>query len=73
MKTFILILQIVVSVLLIIVILLQSKGTGLGTAFGGGSQVYRSKRGIEKLFTYITIGLVVLFFIVSVLQVIVKN
>lgn len=72
MKTIILFAQIAISISLIIVILLQSKGTGLGTAFGGSSQVYRSRRGVEKLFMYLTITLVVLFFIISILQVLVK-
>lgn len=73
MKSVILVLQIIISAALIFVILLQSKGTGLGTAFGGSSQVYRSRRGIEKLFIYITIGLVLAFFLVCVLQVLVKS
>ena len=72
MKTIILIAQIAISISLIIVILLQSKGTGLGTAFGGSSQVYRSRRGVEKLFMYLTIALIVLFFVISILQVLVK-
>jgi len=70
MKSFLLILQIIISIALIIVILLQAKGTGLGSTFGGGSQVYRSKRGIEKMILYFTIALVTLFFVVSILQVI---
>lgn len=72
MKNIILILQIIISATLVVVILLQSKGTGLGTAFGGSSQIYRSKRGVEKLFIYFTVILVVLFFIISVLQVLTK-
>ncbi len=73
MKTAILILQIIISTSLVVVILMQSKGTGLGTTFGGSAQVYRSKRGIEKLFSYLTIALVILFFIISILQVFIKN
>lgn len=48
-------LQIVVSILLIGAILLQQKGGGLGAAFGGDSQVYRSRRGIEKTLFIATI------------------
>lgn len=73
MKNLILIFQIAISVSLIVLILLQSKGSGLGSAFGGSSQVYRSRRGVEKLFLYITIALVALFFIVSILQVFIKE
>ena len=44
--------QIVISILLIIVILLQNKGAALGSVFGGNSAVFLTKRGIEKkLFT----------------------
>lgn len=71
MRTFLLIAQIIIASSLIVVILLQAKGTGLGSAFGGGGQVYRSKRGIEKVILYTTIVLIALFFIVSILQVII--
>lgn len=55
------IVQIVLSILLIISILLQQRGTGLGGAFGGESNVYRSKRGIEKFLFTATIILGILF------------
>lgn len=71
MKTFLLIAQIIVTSSLIILILLQSKGTGLGSAFGGGSQVYRSRRGVEKIILWATVTLILLFFIISILQVII--
>ncbi|MDD2681166.1 MAG: preprotein translocase subunit SecG [Patescibacteria group bacterium] len=54
--------QIVISILLIIVILLQSRGTGLGSAFGGTGGVYLTKRGLEKKLFTATIVLAVLFF-----------
>jgi len=53
--------QITVSVLLIAVILLQQKGVGLGAAFGGTGQVYRSKRGLEKILFWATIFLATAF------------
>lgn len=70
MKSFLLIVQIIISISLIGLILLQAKGTGLGSTFGGGSQVYRSKRGIEKMVLYFTIILASLFFAISILQII---
>lgn len=69
MKSALLIAQVLVSVSLIIVILLQAKGSGLGTAFGGESSFYRSKRGVEKLFVYLTIILAGLFLILSIAQI----
>lgn len=70
MKGILLISQIIVSLLLVIVILLQAKGAGLSTVFGGESGFYRSKRGVEKLFVYLTIFLIIVFLILSIIQVI---
>lgn len=41
-------LQIIIAVLLIGSILLQAQGGGLSPAFGGGGEMYRSKRNVEK-------------------------
>lgn len=51
---FILILQIIVSILLIGAILLQSQGGGLSPVFGGGGEMYRSKRNVEKFLVIAT-------------------
>lgn len=53
--------QVGVSVLLVGAILLQQKGVGLGSAFGGSGQIYRSRRGLEKGLFGVTIALAVLF------------
>jgi preprotein translocase subunit SecG len=66
MKNVIYIAQIVVSVLLMTSILIQSRGSGLGLAFGGSSTVYRTKRGAEKIIFRATIVLAVLFLAISV-------
>lgn len=71
MKNILLVAQIVISISLIILILMQARGGGLGTAFGGSASIYRSKRGIEKLFVYITIFLAALFFLISIIQLII--
>lgn len=62
-----LIAQIVVAMLLIMCILLQMQGSGLSGAFGGTSQVYRSKRSIEKFLVIFTVILIVIFGILSLL------
>lgn len=61
MRNLLLWIQIAVSALLVAAILLQQKGVGLGSAFGGSGQVYRSKRGIEKGLFIFTIVLAVIF------------
>jgi len=48
------ILQIIFAILVVILILLQQQGSGLGSAFGGEGNYYRSKRGLEKVFFYLT-------------------
>lgn len=61
--------QIIISILLIIVILLQNRGTALGGVFGGSSSVFLTKRGIEKKLFIFTIILAILFFAVSLASV----
>lgn len=68
MKNVVLVVQIVISVSLISTILLQVKGGGLGTTFGGGSEQFRKKRGLEKLLHRGTIVLAGLFFISSLIN-----
>lgn len=63
------IIQIVLAALLVTTVLLQQRGTSLGAAFGGGSDVFRTKRGIEKGLFYATIVLAVLFFVTAILNV----
>lgn len=65
------ILQIVVSVILIVVILLQVKGSGFGAALGGmsGGSVYRTKRGLERTLFQATIILTIVYIFVSFLSV----
>ncbi len=53
---------ITVSILLVASILLQQRGSGLGAAFGGEGNVFRTKRGLEKGLFYATIALSCLFF-----------
>jgi preprotein translocase subunit SecG len=67
------IVQIIISVVIVILVLLQAKGSGLGGIFGGDGGVYRTRRGVEKSLHQITIGLAVLFFLVSMVSVIVAG
>ncbi|MBI2036208.1 preprotein translocase subunit SecG [Candidatus Microgenomates bacterium] len=62
--------QIIFAVLLIAAILIQQKGTGLGSTFGGEGQVYRSKRGAERLLFMATIVLAILFAANAILTVV---
>ena len=68
METYLNIAQIILSSALIIAVLLQIKGGGLGGIFGQADSVYRTKRGAEKTLFQLTIVLVVLFIVVSIVS-----
>jgi len=66
MKLVLTLILVVVSVGLIGLVVIQAKGTGLGSSFGGSGESYRSKRGVEKIVLYGTIALVALFATISI-------
>jgi len=67
------IIQILVSVALIVLLILQSKGGSLSRMFGAETSISRTRRGIEKTIFNFTIGLIVLFMIISVISVLVSR
>ncbi|MFC1748512.1 preprotein translocase subunit SecG [Pseudomonadota bacterium] len=67
MITFLKIFQLVVSLLLIIAILVQNRGSGLSAALGGGGDsITTTKRGAEKVVYRATIVLAIVFVLNSV-------
>jgi len=64
-------LQIIISILLIAFILVQNRGTGLGGIFGGEGNVFRTKRGAEKIIFYLTIVFAVLFVVSGFLSMVI--
>ncbi len=60
--------QIILSVAIILTVLLQVRGGGLGGIFGQADTVYRTKRGVEKTLFQFTIILVVIFVAISLIQ-----
>ena len=67
MSTYFSIALIIISVGLILSIMFQVKGGGLGGIFGQADTVYRTKRGVEKTLFQLTIALAVIFVVVSIL------
>jgi preprotein translocase subunit SecG len=58
--------QIIICIALIAAILLQSKGAGLGSVFGGDGSVFRTRRGAEKGLFQLTIVLAIVFGLLSI-------
>lgn len=67
MQTNLNIAQILLSVALIVIVLFQVKGGGLGGIFGQQSGVYRTRRGVEKILFRLTIIFVAAFLVISVM------
>lgn len=72
MKNILLFVNIILSALIVVLILLQGRGAGLGSAWGGGGELYQTRRGIEKLTYKLTIVLVIVFFIISLINLFVR-
>ena len=65
---------IITSIALIVSVILQSKGAGLGGFTGSDSGgVFSARRGVEKTLFWVTIGLSVLFFVLAVITVILNG
>jgi protein translocase SecG subunit len=71
MKRILFFLQIIIPTLLILLILLQQRGTALGAAFGGEGGFYLKRRGIEKKIFWGTVILGALFLAISLLNLII--
>lgn len=62
--------QILISVTLVILLVLQAKGSGFGAALGGStSSMFRTKRGVEKTLFQLTVTLVIVFILISLFSV----
>lgn len=68
MQTYLTVAQMVLSVAVVLAVLLQVRGGGLGGIFGQPDTVYRTKRGVERTLFQFTIVLVVLFITISLLM-----
>jgi preprotein translocase subunit SecG len=57
--------QVIIAIAVATSILLQARGTGLSSTFGGESTAYRSRRGLERTLFRLTIILIVVFVVIS--------
>ena len=63
------VIQIVLSVALIAVVLLQGRGSGFSATFSSDTSIYRTRRGVERTLFQFTIGLAIVFVLVSLVSV----
>jgi len=73
METYLSVAQIVTAVALIVAILLQVRGGGLGGIFGQADTVYRTRRGVEKTLFQMTVALVVLLVALSLVMLLMQD
>jgi preprotein translocase subunit SecG len=64
--------QIILAIMLIVSVLMQNRGAGLGEVFGGSGGVYLTKRGLEKKLFIATIIIATLFLLSSLAVVLFK-
>lgn len=64
------IIQMILAVLIVIAVIMQSRGSSGGMAFGGSGESYRAKKGIEKVLFYSTIVLAASFAAISIISLI---
>jgi protein translocase SecG subunit len=60
--------QTICLILAVILILMQNRGAGLSSSFGGSNEVYLTRRGIEKWVVNFTIILIVLFVVLRIVD-----
>jgi preprotein translocase subunit SecG len=66
-RTYFQIIQIILGLSLIVSILLQTRGAGLGSVFGGTGTVFKTRRGIDRLLFRMTVGFMIAFCLVSLI------
>jgi preprotein translocase subunit SecG len=67
-RTYFQVIQIILSIALIVSILLQSRGAGLGSVFGGTGTVFKTRRGIDRLLFRMTISFITALCFVSIIS-----
>ena len=63
--------QILVSILLVVLILAQTRGTGFASGYAADSSIYRTRRGVERLIYQMTIIVSVVFLLLAIVAAVV--
>lgn len=73
MNSTLLVANIVVCILIIVFILLQGRGAGLGSAWGGGGETFQTRRGVEKVIMRLTVFLIFIFLAISIASILMRK
>lgn len=65
LQDFLAVAQILVSLVVIVLVLLQVKGTGFGAALGGQDSTFRTRRGLQRTLFRLTIVIFAVFILIS--------
>jgi len=66
MSNFLKFADIIVMVVMIIVIVMQNKSSGLSNVFGGAGNIVQTRRGFEKWLFYATIVIGIIFVVINI-------
>ena len=72
MKEIIIIVNIVLCITIVSFILIQGRGAGLGSAWGGGGETVQTRRGVEVIIMRLTVVFIAIFFGVSIYALLLK-
>lgn len=72
MKEILIIVNIVLCAVIVVFILMQGRGAGLGSAWGGGGETFQTRRGVEVVIMRLTVVFIAVFFCISVLALLLK-
>lgn len=72
MRNILLGVNIIVSIIVVALILLQGKGAGLGSAWGGSGEMFQTRRGVEKLTLQLTIVMILVFLAIALISLFVR-
>lgn len=69
METALNLITIIISIVMIGVILMQTKGSAFGNSFGGDSgSIYKTRRGFEKTLFQATLGIIAFFLLLAIIS-----
>jgi preprotein translocase subunit SecG len=73
LATYVTIVEIIISLALILLVLVQTRGEGFSATFSADSSIFRTRRGVEKTLFQLTIAVAVIWIATSIVSVVVNR